>query len=49
LTESSIYTANGDEFETFLLQDKYIKGGKRFISDNFFVVYVDETGTGAWR
>ena len=49
LTESSIYTANGDEFETFLLQDKRIKSGNRFISDNFFVVYVDENGTGEWR
>lgn len=49
MTESSIYTANGDEFETFLLQDKYIKGTDRFITDNFFVVYVDETGNGSWR
>lgn len=49
LTESSIYTANGDEFETFLLKDTFIRGGSRFISDNFFVVYVDETGNGEWQ
>lgn len=49
LKESSVYTANGDEFESFLLKDTYIKNGSRFISDNFFVVYVDETGNGDWR
>lgn len=49
LTQSSIYTANGDEFQTFLLNDSYIKGGSRFISDNFFVVYVDQTGNGQWQ
>ena len=49
LKESSIYDANGDEFESFILQDKHINEGSRFISDNFFVVYVDETGNGDWR
>lgn len=49
LKESSVYTANGDEFESFILRDNYIKNGTRFISDNFFVVYVDETGNGDWR
>lgn len=49
LKESSIYTAKGDEFESFILRDNHIKGGSRFISDNFFVVYVDETGNGDWR
>lgn len=49
LKESSIYEANGDEFESFILQDKHINEGSRFISDNFFVVYVDETGNGDWR
>ena len=49
LKESSIYDANGDEFESFVLQDNHINEGSRFISDNFFVVYVDETGNGDWR
>lgn len=49
LKESSIYDANGDEFESFVLQDNHINEGFRFISDNFFVVYVDETGNGDWR
>lgn len=49
LKESSVYTANGDEFESFILNDNYINEGTRFISDNFFVVYVDETGNGDWR
>ena len=49
LKESSVYTANGDEFESFILNDNHINEGTRFISDNFFVVYVDETGNGDWR
>lgn len=46
MKESSIYEAAGDEFETFVLQDSNIKSGKRFISDNFFLVFVDEQGDG---
>lgn len=42
------FEALGDEFETFLLEDTRIKSSNSFISDNFFVVYVDE-GTGHWR
>lgn len=49
MSESSIYTAIGDEFETFILEDNHIKTSDKFISDNFFVVYVDEYGTGEWR
>ena len=49
LSESEIYTANGDEFETFLLRDRLINGGSRFISDNFFIVYVDENANGQWK
>ena len=50
MKESSIYEAAGDEFETFVLQDNNIKSGKRFISDNFFLVFVDEQGDGtSWR
>ena len=49
MTESEIYTANGDEFETFLLRDRMIGGSERFISDNFFIVYVDEQGNGQWK
>lgn len=36
------FVALGDEFETFLLEDTRIKSSNSFISDNFFVVYVDE-------
>lgn len=49
MSESSVYTAIGDEFETFILEDNHIKTSDKFISDNFFVVYVDEFGTGEWR
>lgn len=50
LKQSSVYTANGDEFETFILEDTYIKSTDRFISDNFFLVFVDEQGDGSrWR
>lgn len=48
LKETTIYTANGDEFETFIIEDPYINSETRFITDNFFVVYVDE-GDGEWR
>ena len=43
LKDSSLYTANGDEFESFILNDNYINAGSRFVSYNFFVGYVDET------
>ena len=49
LTESQIYSANGDDFETFLLRDRMIGGGVRFISDNFFIVYVDQYNNGQWK
>lgn len=49
LNNVSDFIALGDEFETFLIQDNYIKNSNSFISDNFFVVYVDEDGTGQWR
>lgn len=49
LQESGNFVALGDEFETFLLQDKRIKTSSSFISDNFFVVYVDEDGNGQWK
>ena len=49
LTESQIYSANGDDFETFLLRDRMIGGGIRFISDNFFIVYVDQYNNGQWK
>lgn len=48
IQSSNIYTSRGDEFETILLEDTYI-GGSKFISDNFFVVYVDENGDGTWE
>lgn len=49
LKESELYVANGDEFETFVLMDSFIKQSSRFISDNFFLVYVDQDGDGNWR
>lgn len=49
LKESELYVANGDEFETFVLLDSFIKQSSRFISDNFFLVYVDQDGDGNWR
>lgn len=49
LSESQIYSANGDDFETFLLRDRMIGGGVRFISDNFFIVYVDQYNNGQWK
>lgn len=48
IQSSDEYVANGDEFETILLEDSYI-GGTKFISDNFFVVYVDENADGNWK
>lgn len=47
--ESPIYTAYGDEFEVFTLNDPYINKTEKFISDNFFVVYVDENADGNWE
>ena len=49
LKESTSFVAVGDEFETFTLKDSYIKSGSKFITDNFFIVYVDEKGTGQWK
>lgn len=48
IKESPIYSAYGDEFEIFTLVDNYIKDTRKFISDNFFVVYVDENNNGIW-
>lgn len=47
--ESEIYTAVGDEFELFYINDNNIRNGSSFISDNFFTVYVDEDGDGNWK
>lgn len=41
--------ALGDEFETFILEDQRIKNSNSFISDNFFIIYVDENNNGQWR
>ena len=49
LEEDATFVANGDEFETFILKDNHIKSGDRFISDNFFLVYVDENRDGNWK
>lgn len=49
LQEVGDFIALGDEFETFLLEDRRIKTSSSFISDNFFVVYIDEDGDGQWR
>ena len=49
LRESSVFVSNGDEFESFILYDKFINSSDRFISDNFFVVYVDEDANGTWK
>ena len=46
IKESGDFVALGDEFETFLLEDSQIRTGKSFISDNFFVVFVDEDNNG---
>lgn len=45
IQEAGDLIALGDEFETFLVEDTRIKNGSSFISDNFFIVYVDEDGT----
>ncbi len=47
LNDSVIYEAMGDEFETFILVDDFIKSGSRFITDNFFIVEVF-TSDGEW-
>jgi hypothetical protein len=49
MRESSIFESNGDEFETFTINDNFINNSKRFITDNFFVVYVDEDNNGVWK
>lgn len=49
IQEAGDLTALGDEFETFLVEDRKIKIGSSFISDNFFIVYVDEDNTGQWK
>lgn len=47
--ETQIFTATGDEFELFNINDRYINGPSgSFISDNFFTVYVDEENDGTW-
>ena len=48
LRESTDFIANGDEFETFILTDSLISTGSKFITDNFFVIYVDENNNGQW-
>lgn len=48
IQESPIYTALGDEFELFTLIDNQINKSDRFISDNFFTIYVDENNDGNW-
>ena len=47
LNDSMIYEAMGDEFETFILVDDFIKSSSRFITDNFFIVEVF-TSDGEW-
>lgn len=51
LRQTDEYTTLGDEFETILIEDTFIKNGSQFISDNFFVVYVNESGlpNGEWK
>lgn len=50
LHESQLYVARGDQFESFVLEDNNIKHNNRFISDNFFLVFVDEKGDGSqWK
>lgn len=41
---TSMYVSKGDEFETILLEDGDINQGSKFISDNFFIIYVNEDG-----
>lgn len=49
LQEAADLTALGDEFETFIIEDTRIKRSSSFISDNFFVVFVDEDNNGQWQ
>lgn len=49
LKESIDFVANGDEFETFTLGDSFIGSSSKFVTDNFFVVYVDENNNGQWQ
>lgn len=49
MTQTSVMEALGDQFETFILRDGYIKNSESFISDNFFTVYVDYDGDGKWK
>jgi hypothetical protein len=48
ISQSQIFEATGDEFELIILPDQNIKNGEKFISDNFFTVYVDENNDGKW-
>lgn len=49
LHENSSFVSNGDEFETFIIVDRHIKNGSRFVSDNFFMVFVDEDANNQWK
>lgn len=49
LNESVSFIANGDEFETFIIKDNFIKVSESFVSDNFFMVYVDENFDNQWK
>lgn len=49
ITQSQEYEATGDEFELFVLPDQNINYNDKFISDNFFTVYVDENNDGKWK
>lgn len=48
ITESQIYNATGDEFEIINIIDNNINKNNKFITDNFFVIYVDELNNGKW-
>ena len=49
INEISPYYAVGDEFEVYTLVDKNINTNNKFISDNFFLVYVDLYNNGQWE
>lgn len=49
VSQSQVYQASGDEFELITLPDQNINYNNKFISDNFFAVYVDENGDGKWK
>ena len=50
LYENSSFVSNGDEFETFIIVDNFIKSGAgSFVTDNFFAVYVDEDANDQWK